>query len=65
MTVYDLYMTLANAYCMTPVAVYDKHGNILTDVENWGCLVEHYSKSLVLFFNYELGEITLDKIRRE
>lgn len=65
MTVYDLYMTLANVYYMTPVAVYDKHDNILTDAENWGCLVEHYSKSLVLFFNYELGEITLDKIRRE
>lgn len=65
MTVNDLYMTLANVYYMTPVVVYDKHDNILTDVENWGCLVEHYSKSLVLFFNYELGEITLDKIRRE
>ena len=65
MTVYDLYMTLANLYYTSPVTAYDKHDKVLSDVENWGYLTEHYPKSQVLFFNYELGEITLGRIRRE
>lgn len=65
MTVDDLYMTIVGLNCFTAVTAYDKHNKVLLDVQNWDDLEEHYSKSLVLFFNYELGEITLDKIRRE
>lgn len=63
MTVYDLYMILANVHFATLVTAYDRHDNVLLDVENWGYLVEQYPKSRVLFFNYELHEIVLYKIK--
>lgn len=65
MTVNDLYMTISHLYYYSDVTAYDKHNKILPDVAVWGDLVGRYPESEVLFFNYELGEITLDKIRRK
>lgn len=65
MTVHNLFMAVVNLNCFTPVTAYDKRNNLLSCVENWGDLEDHYSKSDVLLFNYELGEIHIDKTWRE